>query len=102
MKSNHQLHETRSLNMHRLVADRYQESPAEVVRFGMMNLKRWQKNGVDCDDFGIWEEILRSAPQRLPDILSGSDEEAVRLRQSSPFAGLIPEESRQSILDTIR
>lgn len=41
MKSNHQLHETRSLQMHRLVADRYQQSPAEVIRFGLMNLKRW-------------------------------------------------------------
>ena len=98
MKSNHQLHETRSLKMHLLVADRYRQSPAEVIRFWLMNLKRWQQNGVDCDDFLIWEEILHWAPHRLPEILSGSGEEAVRLRQSSPFAGLIADESRQKIL----
>ena len=98
MKSNHQLHETRSLKMHRLVADRYQQSPAEVIRFGLMNLQRWRKKGVDCDDFEIWEEILRFSQQRLPEILSSSSEESIRLRQSSPFAGLVPEESRQKIL----
>lgn len=100
MEPRHQLHEMRSLRMHRIVAERYHETPADVIRFGLENLKRWQHRGVDCDDFRIWEEILRSAPQRLPQILSGSSEEAVRLRQSSPFAGLIPEESRQQILIT--
>ena len=90
----------RSLRMHRIVAERYRETPADVIRFGLENLKRWQQRGVDCDDFRIWEGILSSAPQRLLQILSGSSEEAVRLRQSSPFAGLIPEESRQQILAT--
>jgi len=88
--------------MHRLIAERYLESPAEVIRFGLMNLKRWQQKGVDCEDFRIWKEILSSTPERLPEILSSLDEEAVRLRQSSPFAGLIPEESRLQILATTR
>ncbi len=98
MNSNHQLHEIRSLRMHRMVAERYRENPADVIRFGLENLNRWQQNGVGCDDFGVWEKILRFTPQRLPDILGGADEEAIRLRQSSPFAGLIPEESRRQIL----
>ena len=99
MKS-HQLHETRSLRMHRMVADRYRESPADVVRFGLENLKRWQHAGVDCDDFRVWEEILRHRPESLAEILCGSSEEAVRLRQSSPFAGLIPEDIRHQVLAT--
>lgn len=98
MNPHHQLHETRSLRMHRLVAERYQAAPADVIRFGLENLKRWRRQGVGCDDFGVWEEILRSTPQRLPGILSSSGEEAIRLRQSSPFAGLIPEETRRHIL----
>lgn len=98
MNSRHQLHEMRSLRMHRMVSERYREAPSDVIRFGLENLKRWQKRGVDCDDFQIWEEILRSGPHRLCEILCGTSEEAVRLRQSSPFAGLIPEESRHQIL----
>ena len=100
MKSHHQIHELRSLRLHRIVEERYRETPADVIRFGLENLRRWRQNGVECDDFRIWEEILRFLPQRLPEVLSGSSEEAVRLRQSSPFAGLIPEASRQQILTT--
>lgn len=84
--------------MHRIVAELYQKTPEEVIRFGLENLNRWRRGGVDCDDYSLWEEILRSTPQRLPEILCDSNEEAVRLRQSSPFAGLVPEESRQQIL----
>ena len=86
--------------MHHIVEELYRETPADIIRFGLENLERWQQSGVDCDDFRIWEEILRLAPQRLPEILNGSSEEAVRLRQSSPFAGLIPEASRHQILAT--
>jgi hypothetical protein len=100
MKEDHQCHEMRSLRMHRLVADRYRVAPEDVIQFGLENLKRWRQQGVDCDDFEVWEGILRSSPQRLPEVLCGFGEEATRLRQSSPFAGLIPEESRQQILAT--
>ena len=88
--------------MHRIVEERYRETPADVIRFGLENLRRWRQSGVECDDFRIWEEILLLLPQRLPEVLSGSSEEAVRLRQSSPFAGLIPEASRQQILTTLQ
>lgn len=102
MRLLHQHHELFSLRMHHIVADLYLQAPEEVIRFGLENLKRWQRSGVDCDDYRLWEEILRSMPQRLPEILRDSNEEAVRLRQSSPFAGLIPEESRQQILTLSR
>lgn len=98
MKADHQRHEERSLKMHRLVAECYHLTPVDVIRFGLENLKRWRQQGVDCDDFGVWERILHSSPQRLPEILCGSGEEAIRLRQSSPFAGLVPEDIRRRIL----
>lgn len=86
--------------MHRLVAERYAETPTVVIQFGLENLSRWQQRGVECDDFRLWEEILRDRPQRLHELLCSTDEEAVRMRQSSPFAGLIPEEIRQQVLVT--
>ena len=98
MRSDHQLHETRSLRMHRMVAERYRDTPEAVIQFGLENLKKWQQQGVDCEDFRMWEEILRDRPQILPAMLCGSGEEAVRMRQSSPFAGLIPEDIRRQIL----
>lgn len=96
----HQVQESRSLRMHGMVAEVFQKDPDYVVRFGLENLRRWQQGGVECGDFRLWREILESSPERLPDILLGTNEEAVRLRQSSPFAGLVPEESRRKILAT--
>ena len=84
--------------MHRIVVEHFQENPIKIIEFGLNNLQRWRKKGVSCDDFEIWEEILRFSPQRLPEILSSTNEESIRLRQSSPFAGLVPEKSRQKIL----
>ena len=98
MRTDHQLHETRSLRMHRMVAERYRDTPEAVIQFGLENLKKWQEQGGDCEDFRMWEEILRDRPQILPTMLCGSGEEAVRMRQSSPFAGLIPEDIRCQIL----
>ena len=102
MKSQHQIHEMRSMRFHLIVVEQYRLAPDHVIQFGLENLNRWQQSGVECDDFKIWEQILRFTPQRLPEILSSLSEEAVRLRQSSPFAGLIPEESRQMILATLQ
>lgn len=98
MRLDHQVQENRSLRMHGIVAELYRQDSENVIRFGLENLKRWQQKGVNCDDFRLWKDILEYFPQRLPEILNGSTEEAVRLRQSSPFAGLIPEESRRKIL----
>lgn len=86
--------------MHGMVAEIFQRDPDYVVQFGLENLKRWQERGVECGDFYVWRELLELSPERLPDILLGTNEESVRLRQSSPFAGLVPEESRRKILAT--
>jgi len=94
----HQLHETRSLRMHRMVAERFRQEPGEVIQFGLMNLERWRQQGVDCDDFNVWTNLLFGPSFGLVEALTSASEEAVRLRQSSPFAGIIPEETRRKIL----
>jgi hypothetical protein len=98
MGHNHQVAEKRSLRLHGIVAELYRQDSGRVVRFGLENLKRWWLRGVDCNDFHAWKKILETEPERLPEILTGTSEEAIRLRQSSPFAGLVPEQSRREIL----
>jgi hypothetical protein len=102
MNPKHEIHEKRSLQMHHMVAQRFFEDPAHVIEWGLTNLKRWKQNGVDCDDFMIWEQILKFSPLRIPEILKDTSAEATRLRQSSPFAGLISEDERREILFTTR
>lgn len=47
-----------------------------------------------------WRTLLDETPfSQLLEFLRSDDERAVRLRQSSPFAGVLTPEERQSILD---
>lgn len=96
----HQLHERRSLAMHRMVADRFRQDPDFVTRFGRENLERWRQSGVECDDHAVWRSLLLERPEEVVSMLTKMTEEAIRLRQSSPFAGLIPEPDRRRILET--
>jgi hypothetical protein len=61
-RSTHQLHEMRSLMMHRIVVEQFQQDPTKIIEFGLNNLQRWREKGVSCDDFEIREEILRFSP----------------------------------------
>jgi hypothetical protein len=98
MNASHQIHEKRSLAMHRIVARRFREDPISVIEYGLKNLERWEHNGLDCQDFSLWKQILKGSHQQIPEVLTSLSEESVRLRQSSPFAGLISENDRKKIL----
>lgn len=84
-----------------MVADRLRQDPDFVTRFAMQNLDRWREHGVDCADHRLWRKLLLGEPGKLVSMLIETTEEAIRLRQSSPFAGLIPESDRRRILETV-
>lgn len=89
--------------MHRQVAELLRLDPQGGVRHALGNLDRWQLQGVECDDFEIWRNLLLAGPSnRLFEALTSTKEEAVRLRQSSPFAGIVSDAERQRILTTTR
>jgi hypothetical protein len=41
-----------------------------------------------------WSDLLDGPPERLVDLLLGTDEHSIDLRQVSPFAGVLSEEER--------
>ena len=88
--------------MHRIVRRKLEQSPGDVVRHGLENLQRWRRQGVECEDFDVWENLLTNGLDRLRVLLEENSAEAVRLRQSSPFAGLVPESERLAIVESIR
>ena len=95
----HRLIDERSLAFHRLVADKLRVTPSLVGR-ARENILRWQK---DCSERAFptlaeWETLLEGPLDELLPILTATDERAIRLRQSSPFAGLLTSEERMSIL----
>ncbi len=68
----------------------------EVAR---ANLKRWLSISPHAALIE-WRQLLDMTPlPQLLALLRSPDEDAARLRQSSPFAGVLTPEERQSILE---
>jgi hypothetical protein len=66
-------------------------SPAEVRKASLENLARWKAAGAWSEAYGEWREILRSGDDgELFKAMLGTDERANRLRQSMPYAGMLP------------
>jgi type II secretory pathway component PulL len=95
----HEWIDQRSLALHQAVATRLEARP-ELLEVARANLERWlaSSSGATLRE---WRRLLDSLP--LPELLAllrSSGERAVRLRQSSPFAGLLSPTERQAILDS--
>jgi hypothetical protein len=98
--SPHSLLDRRALEMDRIVAQRLDENPEAVLGVARKNLERWLGQ---CDAsvrpvLMQWREILERPPERVREVLLGEDEESGRLRQSSPFCGILTPGERTEIL----
>lgn len=72
--------------MHRFIAERLRANPA-LLEVARGNMARW-----NCPERGWWREwsgILERPLEEIIALLERDDEEGCRLRQSSPFAGIL-------------
>ena len=95
----HRLIDERSLAFDRLVAEKIASDPG-VLDHARANLERWL---LTCSPrlrptLLEWQELLNAQPERLRDTLLSTDEHAIQLRQSSPFAGVLTPSDRARIL----
>jgi hypothetical protein len=95
----HRLIDERSLAFSRLIAVKFRADPVLVQR-GRDNLERWLR---DCSERSLpalleWKVLLAGPLDEVLSVLTSSDERAVRLRQSNPFAGLLTPNERWAIL----
>jgi hypothetical protein len=97
----HQHVDARSLEMHRLIAQKVRRAP-ELIKEVEGTLKRWLAQSNDseraADTMQEWQHFLETSS--LEDVLtfiSSESEEAARMRQSSPFAGILTDSERQDI-----
>lgn len=66
-------------------------TPREIRAQILANLTRWKRQGVSVSAYDEWRRIAESDDDgRLFAAMLGRDEEAVRLRQSMPYVGLLP------------
>jgi hypothetical protein len=94
----HQWIDRRSLALHVAVAAKLEAQP-QLLEVARANLLRWLSANPGAA-LREWWQLLESTP--LPEVLMllrSPSEQAARLRQSSPFAGLLTPGERQSILD---
>ncbi len=85
--------------MAKAIAERLGADPG-LVDMARSNLERWSET---CSPrakatLDEWRDVLNGPIDSVIALLIGEDERAVRLRQSNPFAGALPQRVRNEIL----
>ncbi len=88
----HQLQDAISRELARRVAARLRAAPA-LLDTARANLARWSRQNADAPSllrcYAEWQNILTRPLDDVCDLLCADTEAAQRLRQNSPFAGIL-------------
>jgi hypothetical protein len=88
----HEVQDQVSLELARRVAAELQKHP-EWVELARANLDRWSRQNHDATAllrcYAEWRQLLSRPLEEIAAILSSDTCEAQRLRQNSPFAGVL-------------
>ena len=100
--SSHRQLEARSLAMHAVIARKIERDPS-LIRIAVRNVERWSaKWDVPPPWLEEWREILDQPWQYVTAIITEPSENAARLRQSTPFAGILTNRERWLIYKAFR
>ncbi len=97
--------QTRSLWLHRAVAGRLARDPEGVLRRARRNLDRLERThptGMSARWLARWRRLINEGPEAVMRVLAAESAEADELRQNSPFAGVLPDAERLSVLRSAR
>jgi hypothetical protein len=101
--SSHRLLEARSLAMHALIAAKI-ERDRRLLDVPRSNLKRWRARWEDQPPawHREWDRIMKRPWAEIAAIITEPSEEGARLRQSSPFPGVLSVAERRRIYEAFR
>ena len=96
----HRIIEARSLAMHCLIALKIAEEPVLLGRV-RKNLAAWRNRyGADMPRaLDEWQRVLERPWPEIAALITDTGERAARLRQSSPFAGVLTPAERRHIYE---
>lgn len=95
----HARRDDEKLRLHHAVARLLLRDPERVLAIARDNLRRWRLDDADAPYYEEWDEILRTrGVHELAEFIVADSEDARRLRQSTPFVGVVPREERDAIL----
>ena len=99
------LSDRRSLAFGLLIAEHLIVSPDAVLASGRANLDRLRQvhsDGSANRYLDRWSELLSGPVEAILRVLSSVDEESVDLRHVAPFAGVLTEDERRSVIESTR
>lgn len=101
--SPHRVLEARSLALHCRIAQKIMEDPS-VIGIARRNIEAWSRKAVGAPPHYLaeWRHILEQPRPQVAAFLTEQSEKAARLRQSSPFAGVLSAAERKRIYDAFR
>lgn len=101
--SDHRLLDLRSLALHGAIARKLRAHP-ELINRARANLDRWMAADNDGSRPALeeWRGLLDLPISDLLRIMVDWNETATRLRQSSPFAGILKPSERKAIYEAFR
>ena len=99
MELTHARIEERSIVLHRAIAQRVTENPA-LLDVARANLRRWVSQDGERLYWTEWENILKGPLEDVLAFMVSPSEKARRLRQSSPFCGILTPRERWKIYES--
>jgi hypothetical protein len=101
--SSHRLLEARSLAMHAVIAEKIQRNP-KLIETAHRNLERWRARWENeaPEWHREWTGIMQRPWPEIAAIITEPSEEGARLRQSTPFAGILSAAERRRIYEAFR
>lgn len=99
MWSDHKRIEERSLRLHQEIARRLEKDP-HLLQIAKGNLLRWMARDGEIPVWREWREILNGPLSQVLNVLLSSDQKAARLRQSSPFCGILSPRERWKLYES--
>jgi hypothetical protein len=88
----HSIQDEISLELARRVVNRLREDPG-LLQIARDNLANWTRRNAAAPSllrcYQEWQTVLSRSLDEICDTLSADTEEAARLRQNSPFAGVL-------------
>jgi len=92
-----------SLWLHRAVAARVVQDPANVLAHARTNLDALSREHASAGGWlDAWRHALDAGAEDVLQVLTSPVEAAVELRQNSPFAGVLDEAERRRVLAAFR
>jgi hypothetical protein len=101
--SSHRLVEARSLAMHALIARKIDRDQG-LLAVPHRNIERWNAHWKEAPPRWLkeWQEVLKQPWPHIAAIITEPSERGARVRQSSPFAGVLTNAERWRIYEAFR